>query len=148
MECMCICVCAFMCFQICLPWLFTAKMLTVHIQCLLRVGGSILAGVFLTSFFCFVPESSYSSNASSSSLLVAWYSNCSRGRHLIQGCIHFWYSSSSPSFPLPSCLPSSLSVLLSPSPSHRTHVKSSLPVKQTFSHSTTLLTLSKSPPSP
>ena len=78
-----------MCFQICLPWSFTTKMLTVHIQCLLRVGGSILPGVFLTSFFCVVPESSYSSNASSSSLLVAWHSNCSRGRHLIQGCIHF-----------------------------------------------------------
>ena len=33
----------------------------VYIQCLLGVDGSILAGVFLTSFFCVVPESSYSS---------------------------------------------------------------------------------------
>ena len=33
------------------------KKLIVHIQCLLRVDGSILAGVFLTSFFCVVPES-------------------------------------------------------------------------------------------
>ena len=48
----------------------------MHIQCLLRVDGSIVAGVFLTSFFCVVPESPYSSNAASSSLLVAWYSNC------------------------------------------------------------------------
>ena len=51
-------------------------MLIVHIQCLLRVDGSILAGVFLTSFFCVVPESPYSSDAASSSLLVAWYLNC------------------------------------------------------------------------
>ena len=43
---------------------------------LLRVGGSILAGVFSTSFFCVVPESPYSSDAASNSLLVAWYSNC------------------------------------------------------------------------
>ena len=51
-------------------------LLMVHIQCLLRVDGSILASVFLTSFFCVVPESPYSSNAASSSLLVAWYLNC------------------------------------------------------------------------
>ena len=51
-------------------------MLIVHIQCLLRVDGSILAGVFLTSFFCVVPESPFSSDAASSSLLVAWYLNC------------------------------------------------------------------------
>ena len=63
-------------FQICLPS-FKTTMLTVHIQCFLRVDGSILAGVFLISSFCVVPESSYSSNAASSSLLVAWYSNCS-----------------------------------------------------------------------
>ena len=62
-------------FQICLPWLFT-KELIVHELCLLRVNGSIVAGVFLTSFFCVVPESPYSSDAASSSLLVAWYSNC------------------------------------------------------------------------
>ena len=52
------------------------KELLVHIQCLLRVDGSIVAGVFLTSFFCVVPESPYSSDAASSSLLVAWYLNC------------------------------------------------------------------------
>ena len=46
----------------------------VHIQCLLRVDSSILAGVFLASSFCVVPESS---NAAISSLLVAWSSNCS-----------------------------------------------------------------------
>ena len=51
-------------------------MLTVHIQCLLKVDGSILTGVFVTSFFCVVPESPYSSDAASSSLLVAWYLNC------------------------------------------------------------------------
>ena len=51
-------------------------MLIVHIQCLLRVDGSILAGVFLTSFFCVVPESPFSFDAASSSLLAAWYSNC------------------------------------------------------------------------
>ena len=55
-------------FQICL---YSHKMHVVHIICLLRVDGSILAGVFLTSSFCVVPESSYSSNAASSSLLVA-----------------------------------------------------------------------------
>ena len=45
----------------------------VHIQCLLQVDGSTLAGVFLTSSFCVVPESSYSSNEASGSLLIAWY---------------------------------------------------------------------------
>ena len=50
-------------------------MLIVHIQCLLTVHGSVLAGVFLTSFFV-VPESPFSSDAASSSLLVAWYLNC------------------------------------------------------------------------
>ena len=34
----------------------------------------ILAGVFLKSFFCVLPGSSYSSDPASSSLLVAWYS--------------------------------------------------------------------------
>ena len=52
-------------------------MLTVHIQCLVRVSGSILAGVFLTSFFCVVLEYSYFSDAASSSLLVPWHLNCS-----------------------------------------------------------------------
>ena len=42
----------------------------VHIQYLLRIDGSILAGVFLTSPFCVVPESSGFSNAASSSLFV------------------------------------------------------------------------------
>ena len=46
----------------------------VHIQCLLKVDGSIVAGVFSTSFFCVVPESPYSSDPASSRLLVAnWY---------------------------------------------------------------------------
>ena len=39
-------------------------MLIVHIQCLLRVDGSILAGVFLTSFICVVPESASPSHLS------------------------------------------------------------------------------------
>ena len=46
-------------FQICLPLSFATKLLILHIQCLFRVGGSILGGVFLTSLF----ESSYSSDA-------------------------------------------------------------------------------------
>ena len=62
-------------FQLCLPWLFSKKELIMHIQGLLRVDGSIVAGVFLTSF-CVVPESLYSSDAASSGQLVAWYSNC------------------------------------------------------------------------
>ena len=42
-----------------------------HIQCLLRIDGSILPGVFLPSSFCVVPESSdLQSNAASSSLFV------------------------------------------------------------------------------
>ena len=49
----------------------------VHIQSLLWVDDSILAGVSLTSSFCLVPESSYSSNTVISSLLVAWSLNCS-----------------------------------------------------------------------
>ena len=49
----------------------------VYIQSLLRVDGSILAGVFLTSSWSsVVPQSSYSSNAAISSLLVDWSSNC------------------------------------------------------------------------
>ena len=43
-------------------------------QCL--VEGSILAGVFLTSSFCVVPESSYPSNTAVNRM-VAWSSNCS-----------------------------------------------------------------------
>ena len=58
-----------------IQFLILLAMVIVHIQCLLRVDGSILAGV-LTSFFCVVPESPYSSDAASSSLLVAWYLNC------------------------------------------------------------------------
>ena len=73
----------------------------VHIQCLLRVDGSTLAGVFLTSSFCVVPES-YSSNEASGILLVAWYTQtqvstestvhgfipnfCTRGGHRTGGC--------------------------------------------------------------
>ena len=48
-----------------------------YIQYLLRVDGSIFVGVFLMSFFCVVPESSYTSNAANSSQLVHWSSNCS-----------------------------------------------------------------------
>ena len=61
--------------QICLPWLFTTKNAYIT-QCLLRLDGIILGGLFLTYFFCFVPESPYSSDTASSILLVAWYSNC------------------------------------------------------------------------
>ena len=50
--------------------IYKTKMGIVHIQYLLRIDGSILAGVFLTSPFCVVPESSGSSNAASSSLFV------------------------------------------------------------------------------
>ena len=50
----------------------------VHLykQCVLKADGNILAVVFLASSypFCVVPESSYSSNAESSSPLVAWAS--------------------------------------------------------------------------
>ena len=81
-------------FQICLPWLFTKKELIVHIQCLLRVDGSIVAGVFLTSFFCVVPESPYSSDAASSSLLVAWYSNCFSVASSTSGFRSWWLFSS------------------------------------------------------
>ena len=50
--------------------IYETKIGIVHIQYLLRIDGSILAGVFLTSPFCVVPESSDSSNAPSSSLFV------------------------------------------------------------------------------
>ena len=55
-----------------LPWSFTKqKMDIVHSHTsVLRIDGSILAGVFLTSSFCVVPESSGYSNAASSSLFV------------------------------------------------------------------------------
>ena len=81
-------------FKICFPWLFTKKELIVHIQCLLRVDGSIVADVFLTSFFCFVSESPYSSDAASSSLLVAWYSNCFSAASSTSGFRNWWLFSS------------------------------------------------------
>ena len=62
----------------------------MHIQCLLRVDGSIVAGVFLKSFFCVVPESPYSSGAVSSSLLVPWYSNCFSAASSTSGFGNWW----------------------------------------------------------
>ena len=50
--------------------IYKTTMSIVHIQCLLWIVGSIFASVFLTSFFCVVPESSDSSNAAISSLFV------------------------------------------------------------------------------
>ena len=41
------------------------KMGIVHIQCLVRIDGSILAGFFLTFSFCVVPKSSGSFNTAS-----------------------------------------------------------------------------------
>ena len=68
----------------------------VYIQCLLRVDGNILAGVFLTSsFFCVVPESSYSSNAAINSLLAAWSSNCSSAANSSKS-IKWWLHSKPP----------------------------------------------------
>ena len=50
--------------------IYKTKMSIVHIQCLLRIDGSILPGVFLTSS-CVVPQSSvFQSNAARSSLFV------------------------------------------------------------------------------
>ena len=73
---------------------YLQKKLIVHIQCLLRVDGSLVAGVFLTSFFCVVPESPYSSDAASSSLLVAWYSNCFSAGSTTSGFRNWWLFSS------------------------------------------------------
>ena len=74
---------------------YLQEKLIVHIQCLLGVDGSLVAGVFLTSFFCVVPESPYSSNVASSSLLVAWYSNCfSAGSLSTSGFRNWWLFSS------------------------------------------------------
>ena len=50
--------------------IYKTEMGIVDIQCLLRLDGTIMAGVFLTSSFCVVPESSGSSNTASSSLFV------------------------------------------------------------------------------
>ena len=67
----------------------------VHIQCLLRIDGSILAGVFLTSSFCVVSESSGSSNAASSSLFVhvelGTYSNCSSAANRTESTVHGFF---------------------------------------------------------
>ena len=53
------------------PVIYKTKMSIAHIHCLLRTDDSILPGVFLTSSFCVVPESSgFQSNAASSSLFV------------------------------------------------------------------------------
>ena len=59
-----------------------------------RVDGSLVAGVFLTSFFCVVPESPYSSDAARSSLLVAWYSNCFSAGSSTSGFRNWWLFSS------------------------------------------------------
>ena len=51
--------------------IYKTKMSIAHVHCLLRIDGSILPGVFLTSSFCVVPESlGFQSNAASSSLFV------------------------------------------------------------------------------
>jgi len=59
--------------------IYKTEMSIAHIQCLLRIDGSILPGVFLTSSFCVVPESSgFQLNAASSFVHVelgTW--NCS-----------------------------------------------------------------------
>jgi len=39
-------------FQVYLPWLLKPKMLIVHVQCLLRVDGSIMAGVLTLCCNC------------------------------------------------------------------------------------------------
>ena len=50
---------------------FAMVIYKMTIQCLLRIHGSILPGVFLTSSFCVAPESSgFQFNAASSSLFV------------------------------------------------------------------------------
>ena len=60
-------------FQICLAMvIYNKNAYNTHI-----VGGSILAGVILTSSYYIVPGCSYSSNEASSRLLEAWYLNCS-----------------------------------------------------------------------
>ena len=74
--------------------IYKKKRLIVHIQCLLRVDGSIVAGVFLTSFFCVGPESPYSSDAASSSLLIPWYSNCFSAASSTSGFRTDWLFSS------------------------------------------------------
>ena len=51
--------------------IYKTKMSIARTHCLLRIDDSILPGVFLTSSFCVVPESSgFQSNAASSSLFV------------------------------------------------------------------------------
>ena len=79
----------------------------VHIQFLLRIDGSIMADVFLTSSFCVVPESSGSSNAASSNLfvhvelgtrtglvqLIALSQQCTasfKDLHIIGGSCRYW----------------------------------------------------------
>ena len=72
-------------FQKLLPWIpYLQQKCIQYKKCSLRVDGSILDGsildgsildgVFLTSFFYVVPEFPCSSDAASSSPLVAWYS--------------------------------------------------------------------------
>ena len=68
---------------------------TQKVKRLLRVGGSISAGVSLTSFICVVPESSYSSNAASNSLLVfalARYSDTHCAKFRIFIAMFWWYT--------------------------------------------------------
>ena len=55
--------------QICLQWPFTTKMLVVHMQCLLRVGGSILACVLVLCLSLYIPQAQQ--------VTAYWYSKCS-----------------------------------------------------------------------
>ena len=63
-----------------------------HTQCLLRVDGSILAGVLTSSFV--VPESSDSSIAASSSLFVhveLGTQNCSSAANSTESTVHGFF---------------------------------------------------------
>ena len=55
----------------------TAHSSSLQTSVYLKVNGDILTGVFLAFSSFVVPGSSYSSNAESNSLSVAWLSNCS-----------------------------------------------------------------------
>ena len=67
-------------FNFALPWSFK-KVYSTHRM--FRVGGSILAGVFLASSICVVPECLYSSNAASSTFLEKRWLTSNRPKLLL-----------------------------------------------------------------
>ena len=80
-------------FQICLPWLFTTKMVIVHIhvQYMYNVCLELIVAFWLVSSYnmC-LNHHIYSLDTASSSLLVAWYLNSFSAAGSTSGFRNWW----------------------------------------------------------